>query len=864
MIPVGPERWARIEAVLDAALDRPDTERGDVLDALCADDAELRREVERLLRSIDSADSAFERPPAQVIEAATAAAPRDQFQSGDVVGAYRVVGLLGRGGMGAVYLAERADGAFDRQVALKVVKRGMDTDEILDRFRRERQILARLEHANIAGLLDGGITATGLPFFAMELARGRPIDEWCDAHQLTIEQRLQLFLPVCDAVQHAHRSLIVHRDLKPGNILIVDGEPKLLDFGIAKVLHADGDDEEEPATRVQERRLTPQYAAPEQLRNEPTTTATDVYALGVILYELLTGRPPYRLHGGLGQIEHIVCTELPRAPSNVAGHDRAGEETVRQAELRGTLPRDLRTRLHGDLDAIIMKALEKEPERRYASVEALAADIRRHLAGRPVMARPATSWYRVRKFVGRNQALVGLALSAALALVLGAGMALWQAGRAREESRRAQEEAARATAARDYLIDLFADLNPDALAGRRTFTLDELIELSVANLAGLEDQPILRAGVMNAVGSVVFNLGDYAKADSLFNEAAALLTPRGPSLELALSMTGLGEVDRRQLRFDTAVALFESALRMRSDMLPPDDPRIAESMRALAFAYYNAGSYEAAESMYERVLGFANATPDVRSSALEGLGDIAVGRARAATDSVTRAAAYGEAATQYERAIAQRRELRQGRSPDAARAMWGLAEAHSALGVHERAVARMQEAVSILVETYGEDHPDLLPARFYFGMVLDGAGEPALSAEQFELAAELGERFHGPDYLISAEARARGGVQLLEAGRTDEARESLERAATVLRPLSADAANTRARFSLADIHHQIGMWAAGEGRVEEAVRELREAWRRWTELGNDRMASRTAADLATVFERGGRADSAAVWRARAY
>ena len=867
-----PERWARIEEALDAALDRLNEDRATLLADLCGDDADLRREVSRLLASIDRSASSFERPPAAVVEAATVAAGREQLEPGKVVGAYRVIELLGRGGMGAVYLAERADGAFDRKVALKIVKRGMDSEEILRRFRRERQILARLEHPNIAGLLDGGITDDGVPYFVMELARGQPIDEWCDAQRLTIEQRIRLFIPVCDAVRHAHRSLIVHRDLKPSNILVVDGQPKLLDFGIAKVLSAEEGDESQ-ATRVQERRLTPEYAAPEQVRGEPTTTATDVYALGVILYEMLTGRPPYRVQGGMAEVERVVCTVEPRAPSIIATRDAArgsAEDARTLAERRSTRPEALRTVLHGDLDAIVLKALAKEPERRYPSVNALIDDLRRHLDGHPVEARPASRWYHFRKFVRRNRTAVGLATAAALALIIGSGVALWQAGIAQLESRQRLAEAERAAAARDFVVRTLSAFDPDA-GGENEITRDVLIQTGLENLAGLAHQPDLQAVVANTLGELFFNLGDATLADSLFRGALVQLEPLGNHPDLAISMIGIAEVARREVRFEDAEYWLRRALNVFRSVLPPDDPRIAETLAKLAFTLYNHGSENSraeAERLYVEILNMrGSASVATRAAVLEGLGDINYARGTEATrtgeNPDTSRAFFTRARDLYRESIDIRLAENAKARPDVARAMWGLALVLSELGDAAGAVEVNRRALDIFLAVYREEHRDVAFGWYYLGLAQQQNGEYATAFESFQRATAISQKIYGDSYIYTAHSLAREGESLARAGRNSEAMGRLEHALDIYRTLLQR--NQSDQETLQSYIRTL-LWA-GEvlrdlDRFDEALRVVRESYGIALQSNDTRAARRSAAELARLFERTGHADSAAVYHAR--
>ena len=357
--------------------------------------------------------------------------------------------------MGTVYLAVRDDDAFERRVAIKVLRRGMDTDAIVQRFRHERQILASLDHPCIAHLLDGGSTPDGLPFFAMEYIEGLPITEYCEAHRLDTTARLQLFRKVCSAIQYAHQNLIIHRDIKPANVLVTaDGTPKLLDFGIAKLLNPEPG-AQMPHTVAGLHLMTPEYASPEQVRGEPVTTAADVYSLGVLLYELLTGRRPYHLASRApAEIARVVCESVPARPSTAVTtrpdarafddvatgeHGDTAPTRISAAAPRSVEVERLRRRLVGDLDNIVLKALSKEPQRRYGSADRFSEDVRRHLAGLPVSARKDTLRYRAAKFVGRNRVAVAAAATAIVALVAGVIGTTWQARVARAERQQAEQ-----------------------------------------------------------------------------------------------------------------------------------------------------------------------------------------------------------------------------------------------------------------------------------------------------------------------------------------------------------------------------------------------------------------------------------------
>ncbi len=427
-----PERWREVQVLFHDALEKPTAERTPFLEQACGEDATLRSEVVSLLSAAGEAGDFLETPAVPTSGGVAAEVPARQR-----IGPYQVNRLLGSGGMGHVYLAVRDDEQYRKRVAVKVVKRGTDTDFVLRRFRQERQILAGLEHPNIAHLLDGGTTDDGLPYFVMEYVEGEPITTFSDRRGLPVEARLALFRSVCGAVHFAHQNLLVHRDIKPGNILVTaDGIPKLLDFGIAKLLNPERDSQA-TETVAGLRLFTPDYASPEQIRGERITTASDVYSLGALLYELLTGCRPYRVKSRTTEeISKAVLEQEPEKPSTVVMRPREGEATA-EAPARGE-PQKLKRLLSGDLDTIVLKAMRKEPHRRYASAEQLSEDIRRHLEELPVIARKDTARYRAEKFLRRHKAGVAAAALVFLSLIGGIVATSWQARVARREHERAE------------------------------------------------------------------------------------------------------------------------------------------------------------------------------------------------------------------------------------------------------------------------------------------------------------------------------------------------------------------------------------------------------------------------------------------
>jgi serine/threonine-protein kinase len=523
-------RLRRVEAVLDAALTREPAEWPSLLDETCSGDPELRREVEALLARVHSAERFLESPPAaaaaaliaetHALEVSHSASARD----GQRIGAYRIVRELGRGGMSRVFLGERADGQFQHQVALKLLRPGLDSELDRERFRGERQILASLSHPNIARLFDGGITDDGEPYLVMEYVEGEPLDRYCITHNLSLAERLTLFLRVAEATQYAHRNLVVHRDLKPSNILVTaDGTVKLLDFGLAKLL-APSTVFAPLTTRTGHRWMTPEYAAPEQVRGDAVSTLTDVYQLGVVLYELLSGHLPFADRPrSLHELERAILDEEPVPPSTAVLRADARREEAR-----------LRSRaLRGDVDAIVMKALHKEPERRYASAAALQEDIERFRTGRAVSARPDGAGYRLRKLVRRNRTAATAAGIAAAALLVATAFSVSQAREARRQRDVARVQARRQVAMTEVQLVLASDSRGP---GGRTLTPIERIELAEQALVRrFRSEPWLVAELLVELAQRLYETGDLRAERRILARAGAIARGAGLPAQYALA-----------------------------------------------------------------------------------------------------------------------------------------------------------------------------------------------------------------------------------------------------------------------------------------------------------------------------------------
>jgi serine/threonine-protein kinase len=670
-------RWQRISAIFERAVELPPAERAALLDHECAGDAALRGEVEAMLAA-DSAGDTFDARAHDLRGRAAADwvewnAPLD----GQLIGAWRVVREIGRGGMGLVFLVERADGQFEQQAALKLIKRGMDSEAVLARFLRERQILARLKHRNIAGLIDGGIAPDGRPYFVMEHVDGVTLPRHCAEQQSTLEERLRLFFGICAAVQFAHRQLVVHSDLKPSNVLVsAGGDVKLLDFGIARLL---GEQASGNAAPTLDRPLTPAYAAPEQLRGEPVTTTTDVYALGCLLYELLTGERPFRLHDEptLDQLRNVLDSTGPIPPSQLRLPDAP------------VPPR----RLRGDLDTIVLKALKREPDRRYATVDAFAEDLKRYLAGAPIAAHRDSALYRARKFVARHW--VAVAASAIGAVVLGSaiGTALWQARGKASEAQASREVA-------EFLVGLFAASDPTHTRGTSVSAqnlLDQGAEqLNQRRLAN----PVLRARFLQTIATSYAALGLYDRALPLAEQAYELrrqhLDASDPAL--AESMDSVGQIHALMADYVRAEPLLRDALALRRAHLPNDDPAVIESLGHLGKLLQDRGDFQAADGPFR----------DALDRAERRFGTDSVEAARCLDDHAANLQNLGKTADAealYRRALAIReRQLGTG-DPDVATSLHNLGVNLTAVGRYSEAQQVLERALTIRRRVYGDTHP---------------------------------------------------------------------------------------------------------------------------------------------------------------
>ncbi|MDX1395760.1 MAG: serine/threonine-protein kinase, partial [Gemmatimonadota bacterium] len=727
----------------------------------------------------------------------------DAHLIGGTVGPYRIVRRLGRGGMGIVFLAERDDDQFEQRVALKLL-RGDPAGDLRERFLREREILAGLSHPNIARLYDGGVTGSGIPWFAMELVEGEQIETWCESERLDVEARLRLFCLVCDAVQYAHQNLVVHRDIKPSNVLVTrDGEPRLLDFGIAKLLETDGE-----RTETVEQRLTPPYAAPEQLCGGSLTTATDSYALGVLLYRLLAGVHPYRIDASFPVLARSICESEPTRPSVAVAKRNPGGA-----------PR-LERRLRGDLDTIVLKALRKEPERRYATAGALAEDIRRHLAGRPVAARPDTAGYRASKFIRRHRVAAIAGLAASITVVAGAIGMGWQARRATAQARiaeterdRARVEAARAEETKDFMLGLFSAADPRESMGRE-ITVRELVDLGAEGLLEgdqLADQPLVRASMLDVVGQVYDRMNRWDRARPILERALAIrrehLSADDPDLATSLNSLAVMLLNKGQI--DAAEPLALEALEIRR-RVPGGELDVATSLNNVAAIPFMRGDYAGAEGRIREAI-------EVRKAGGDFGPDLAV-NIDALAGILREQGRYAEADSLFGEALAIKRAHLDPAHPDLAQSYNNLAGLRLRSGDAAGAERSYREALAIY-RRIDPNHSVVATIVSNLGSSLETQGRYTEAESAYLESLRIRRALFGDENDDVSVSLNNLGLLYARTGRFAEARPMLEESLAVRLGVHGESHPMVGRA-----YHNLGFLTEEEGNVERAAELYRRAW----------------------------------------
>jgi len=827
------DRWQVVEPLLDRALEMTEAERAVWLEQLRREQAVLAAELEALLSHRPALDrEAFLQLGPDLPSSSLA---------GQALGAYTLEAQIGQGGMGAVWLARRSDGRFEGRAAVKLLNLSLVGRAGEERFRREGTILARLSHPHIARLIDAGVSLAGQPYLVLEHVEGEPIDLYCDRHGIGLDARLHLFLDVLDAVSHAHANLIVHRDIKPSNVLVdTDGRVKLLDFGIAKLLEGEADGGQTTAlTRESGSALTPEYAAPEQVTGGSITTATDVHALGTLLYVLLTGRHPadVALRSPAELVRAIVETDAPRVSDAVSETKTRSPEAQQQcASVRGMTPEGLRRTLRGDLDVIVARALKKRPEERYASVAALADDLTRYLEQKPIGARRDTLAYRTAKFVRRHAA--GVAAGTAAVLLLAVVVGFYTTRLARERDR-ARMQAQKATRVSELLTDLLTGADPFQVREKEQ-TVRELLDAGAARVdKELSDQPEVQAEMLTVIGRIYQRMGLHEKAQTLLEKSVeAGRRAFGPESEpVAHGLNELGVVLRRKGDLARAAPVLEQALAIRRRVLGPNHPDVAVTAVELGRVYGDRGEDQKAEPLFREAL-------DIRRRVLGeqdhetavSLGDLAY--------VLRRRGDLAGAESLFRQALPIFRKVRGETHPDVATTLFDLAQLaadrndfagsealfrqcmaidRKALGenhpdfaidlVHfsrtlleegkyDEAASDARQGIRIVEATSGRDHPVIAFGEIYLARVHLARHEPALAEPLLRDALRIRQRSFQPDDWRIAVARSVLGAALTALGRYEEAEALLLDAQRVLKDVpgaqAQEAEANRARLAALD------------------------------------------------------------------
>jgi serine/threonine-protein kinase len=743
------DRWKQIEEIFNSAIELPAQDRSNFLQTVCANDLELRNEVESLLKQDDGTGSILK---TLISKAADSLLNKNEEPDlvGKQIGPYQITGLIGRGGMAEVYRAVRADDQYKKIVAIKLIHQNPAASFLISRFRYERQILASLEHPSIARFLEGGTTEDGMPYLVMEFIQGELITNYCVQHNLSVRERLQLFKFVCDAVQYAHRNLVIHRDLKPSNILVTsEGVPKLLDFGIAKLLNPELIDDAPTATIASIRLMTPEYASPEQVRGEQVTTATDVYSLGAVLYELLTNVCPHQFKTkAITEIEHVVCEVEPELPSSAVFRGT----TVKRLELK-----KLSHELAREVDNIVLMAMRKDPHQRYETVQQFTEDIDRYLNGLPVRARTQTLGYRAIKFARRHKTAVAVVT---LLIAMLAGIAVLMT----VQTSRIAKERDRANKVTEFLVNLFEVSNPSEAKGN-SIKARELLDVSANKIGNeLNDQPEVQAALMDTIGRVYSNLGLYKTSASLLEQALRIRTQilGEKHIDVASTLDHLAAVYQEMGKYEEAESLARKSFAMRKEILGNEHPDVAEVAGTLGQVLQNEGKFEDAETFFRMALAiqrknFGEENEQVTNS----LNDLAI--------FLKIKGDIKEAESLYRKTLVLRRKLLGNFHPSVASTLNNLGRLLTENGQLDEAEKLLREATEIDLKVFGKDHPERAISMNNLAFVYREKKEYEKAEMIYREALEIRRKSLGENHPSVARNIYSLGLTLIEKGDYDQA-----------------------------------------------------------------------------------------------
>lgn len=765
------KRWKKIETILDTALTLSGSERTTYISDACRGDDDLIDEVYQMLRAIEESEQTnflekvsddnrqFIQNVSQIDVEADIIGTR--------IGAFQITEKIGSGGMGAVYKADRVDGQFSQQVAIKMLQRGIRTENTIRRFRMEQEILASLKHPNIAQMFDGGITKEGTPYLVMEYVDGLPIDKFCNKHKKTIEERIDLFREVCLAVQFAHANLIIHRDLKTQNIYVTDdGRVKVLDFGIAKLLDPNLSEQTLLVTGPGQKFWTPQYAAPEQVSGENVTISVDVYALGVLLHKLLTDSYPLDLKDkSLSEIQKVITGTPPQPPSNSI------QNPVTVAETRQITPALLRKKLSGDLDALVLKSVRKEPEYRYDSVSQLIEDLDRFKKGLPILARKDTIRYRIGKFYRRNRTGISLAVVILITFLLASA---YYTFRITQERDLAEYEAERAKQVSDFVVNLFYGNHPDIAAGRELSAAD-LLEMGLESADTLS-QPEIKADILDAIGRAYVGMGNFDTATPILEEAYEISSEfHGTSNEKpGIIMMTLGDLYRRKGDYNKAMSFSQNALDHFQNIPGDHKYYISRAYNSLADIHFFLGDHDEA-------VRFHQSAYDIQSEIFDSTDPNLAATLNAMNASLFQQGKFHEAKKNVDRIIAIFNHNFGDKHPRTVEQYSNQALISFELGDYEMAEEQSRRTLTLKKEIYKSPHPSLAAEYNNLGKIIIERNKFEEADSLLRIAVKMREQIYGPTHIYLARSIHNLAKALAKKGLSTEATEHFEKSLEMIR-----------------------------------------------------------------------------------
>ncbi len=787
--------WDELGRLYEELRKIPPEERNAWIEKHCSDE-KLKSELYTLLEVDEDSAVYFDSLTSNVISPALDELS-DMPPSSGKVNNYKIIKKIGRGGMGNVYLAERDDDTYKSCVAVKILRRGMDSDDILERFRNERQILARLNHPNITHLLDGGITSDGRPYFVMEYVEGKPITQYCDENNLTVKQRIELFNQICDALAYAHQNLVIHRDLKPGNIMVTaQGNVKLLDFGIAKILD-ENNTRHFTLSNTGQRLMTPEYASPEQVNGEPINTASDVYQLGLVLYKMLSGKTPFVFENkSLAETEQIIINEIPQKPSVLLASAEFSDLQKISARRKST-PKKLIRELKGDLDQMILKAIQKDPDQRFNSVLEFRRDIERYKRDLPVKSRGNNIGYITGKYLQRNKLFIAIA---AVFFITLTSLSIFYNHSVTEQRNQAQNEAEKAAQVTSFLMELF-EANDPALSRGEELTARQLLKNAEQRIEMLENQPEVQAQMFHVTGQIYRRIGDFDRAEEFLSQALNLRTSLyGHDNNETISVYDqLGLLYSDTGNYALADSILQHALDLRLKQSKPNDPEISDTKTKLAYVLRRTGDYDEAERLYRnsyeiRKRHYGESHP-LTVENLSSLGVTMINKGN-----------YLSSESILREVLEIRRDALGPVHPDLAMSMNNLGAVLLNIGLFSEAESLFRESLEMRQTLFGDLHPKVALTMNNLGITLREQNRYVRSMDYLIEALEIRNNILGRDNVNTAISKFSLGQLKLHIGEIDRAFDLLKSAYEVFHDHLTEnhSFTARTKMSIGSCYMEVG------------------------------------------------------------